>query len=244
VNADTVVKGTVAPGTHDVEDRGTLVFTGSLTFSVGSVFDCHASSRTVLDKLTVSGPVVGTCQVNLSKAVGAVPLRQVIVDGNAASDYASFTPGGPCLRNWELSVGGTGDLLATDMAGDSDGDGLPDWWETAFFLTRTNAVRSRDSDMDRLSNWEEFVAGTDPTNRASVFKITAVGYQEGAGVEVVWTSASNRLYTLERTADLISGTYTVAASNLVACPPANAYIDVMATGVGERFYRVVVEREW
>ncbi len=45
---------------------------------------------------------------------------------------------------------------------DSDGNGLPDPWEEAFF-GRIGVSPEEDPDGDGMSNWEEYLYGTDPT---------------------------------------------------------------------------------
>ncbi len=47
---------------------------------------------------------------------------------------------------------------------DTDGDGLPDWWEERHFGGPTAADPDEDADGDGLTNMEEFLLGTDPTN--------------------------------------------------------------------------------
>jgi len=50
---------------------------------------------------------------------------------------------------------------------DSDGDGLPDWWEIFYGLDPYDAIgdngRHGDPDNDGATNYEEYVAGTNPT---------------------------------------------------------------------------------
>jgi hypothetical protein len=67
---------------------------------------------------------------------------------------------------------------------DSDGDGLPDSWELAYFgnLSQTG---TGDFDSDGVSNFDEFNQGTDPNNNASLrvrLSVTVIG---GGAVEVL-----------------------------------------------------------
>ncbi|HUU84460.1 MAG TPA: lamin tail domain-containing protein, partial [Phycisphaerae bacterium] len=59
-------------------------------------------------------------------------------------------------------------------AEDRDGDGLRDAWELLYF-GNTAADWDEDPDEDGMINLGEFVAGTDPTNAASVFRVLNVG---------------------------------------------------------------------
>src|SRR5205085_8603585 len=85
--------------------------------------------------------------------------------------YARFTvhyAGGNTLR--------VSDLIIVD----SDGDGLPDWWEDRFGLNKNSSSDAAlDSDGDGVSNLNEFLAGTNPTNAASFFHITRIQPEAG-----------------------------------------------------------------
>ena len=56
---------------------------------------------------------------------------------------------------------------------DWDGDGIPNWWEARFSRTgsKTGLNASDDNDGDGMSNYNEFVAYTNPTNNNSKFVI-------------------------------------------------------------------------
>ena len=45
---------------------------------------------------------------------------------------------------------------------DTDGDGIPDWWETLYFGGPTNAVAHADPDGDGISNLQEYRRNTNP----------------------------------------------------------------------------------
>ena len=50
---------------------------------------------------------------------------------------------------------------------DSDGDGLPDWWEEKYGLDTAQNDADADKDGDGFTNAEEYAAGTDPSDKNS-----------------------------------------------------------------------------
>jgi hypothetical protein len=60
-----------------------------------------------------------------------------------------------------------------------------------------------DPDQDGMNNQQEYVAHTDPTNQASVFRITALTFTPY--FQVQFLSASDRLYTLNWCTNLVAG---------------------------------------
>jgi Bacterial TSP3 repeat len=80
---------------------------------------------------------------------------------------------------------------------DSDGDGLPDSWETNYFSNTTAADRLADTDGDGSLNWQEYIAGTDPTNGLSYLRIESLTPAPGASVTFV--AVAGRTYTVQFT---------------------------------------------
>jgi hypothetical protein len=79
---------------------------------------------------------------------------------------------------------------------DADGDGLPDVWESQFGFNPGSPDDARgDPDGDTLSNWEEYLAGTDPTNALSYLKIDRL--RIGTVTLLEFLAISNRTYTIE-----------------------------------------------
>jgi hypothetical protein len=72
--------------------------------------------------------------------------------------------------------------LAFTVWSDNDHDGLADDWEMEFFgsLAALNGGPGDDYDGDHLSNLQEFLAGTDPSDAANLLRITHVAASGGA----------------------------------------------------------------
>ena len=113
---------------------------------------------------------------------------------------ALFTPVLDNARVSGIQVRKIGDVY-------SDTDGIPDWWRLAYFghatgSTADNSRGSDDADGDGASNLNEFLAGTNPLDATSVFRITQTQVLPGAIVQINWSSVTNRTYQLQRRDDL------------------------------------------
>ena len=122
---------------------------------------------------------------------------------------------------------------------DSDGDGIPDAWETLFFGNLTTVNATSDHDGDGSSDYAEFVAGTNPTNPASCFAVTGMPGSGANEFVLQWGSVSNKSYSISRTPDLQESLFGPIATNLPATPPLNTYTDRLE-GVERAFYEIHV----
>lgn len=122
-------------------------------------------------------------------------------------------------------------LAIVDSSADSDHDGLPDAWEQQIVDANPNdaigtilAVRPGDDyDGDGASNQAELLAGTSPTDPASVF-LLRITSPDGARATIQWHSVAGKTYTLYKTSNLGAG-FSVLQDNLAATPPLNTFTD-------------------
>lgn len=118
---------------------------------------------------------------------------------------------------------------------DTDGDGLPDSWETANFgdLGRDG---SGDHDKDGLTDKQEYVLGTNPTNASSAWR-PSVGSDE-SGFHVTFPTVSGRSYTVKYRDSLTAGEWSGTVDTVAGDGTSKTVTDTGATGVTKRFYRV------
>jgi hypothetical protein len=112
-------------------------------------------------------------------------------------------------------------------------------WLASYGLPSGGSADYLDSDGDGMNNWQEYMAGTNPTNISSVFKITSSQMISSTQFVVRWSSVSNRLYEVLRATDLAVGASAFlplpGATNLVGNPPVNSWTDSVSR---PSFYRV------
>lgn len=120
---------------------------------------------------------------------------------------------------------------AGDTGIDSDGDRMPDFWESANDLLPSRDDASSDGDGDSRSNLDEYVANTDPGNGASFFAAQIL-YEFN---ELGWDERDERIYHVSRALEP-GGPWAPVESN--AAPPVS--IDF---NDDQKFYRVDVSVE-
>ena len=115
-------------------------------------------------------------------------------------------------------------------------DGLPIAWLLQNFGT-TNVNASADSDGDGQSNLQEYLAGTDPNNASSVFKINFFTRNVISPNYTVlgWNSVASRCYAVQTRPNLASGSWTDYFNTPIAGLASIGFTDLNPTN---EFYRV------
>ncbi|MBP7828954.1 MAG: thrombospondin type 3 repeat-containing protein [Kiritimatiellae bacterium] len=96
------------------------------------------------------------------------------------------------LDQADLDGDGVGDACDSDR----DGDGMPNTWEQTNGLNPTNdADRNIDIEGDGLSNYEEYMADTDPNLANSLLRVTqAAAIPTSRWAQIRFLSSTNRRY--------------------------------------------------
>ncbi len=151
----------------------------------------------------------------------------------------AYVAGATDLDGRARIVGGTVDTGAYEF----QGPGMSEFigWLQQYALPMDGAADTADSDHDGVNNWQEWRAGTDPTNALSVLQM--VSPTNGpSGVTVTWQSVTNRSYYLQRSLDLSAQPpFVNVQSNIVGQAGTTSYTDTNAAGAGPFFYRVGVQ---
>jgi Concanavalin A-like lectin/glucanases superfamily/CotH kinase protein/Lamin Tail Domain/Immunoglobulin domain len=236
-----------------------------LTDAVGTVVSEAARLAVLIDPVVLQAPLSqsvveggtltlsvlsdGTLPMSYRWRRGSISLTNVTLDSN----LGFFT-----LTNVQLSDAGNYEVILTNAAfytpgvrsrpaavvtvlADSDGDGLPDLWETDHGLNPNDGSdAARDDDGDGLTNKEEYQTGTDPADPESFLKVDRIEV-EGAAT-VFFGAISNLTYTVEYQEAVGNGTWSRLA-DVIARPENRVEQIVDSASDPARFYRVVTPRK-
>jgi|GEM_PF-1140558 len=138
------------------------------------------------------------------------------------------------------------DPFTVTVLADDDADGLPDLWEAAHGFNTNDPVDAQlDSDHDLQSNWQEYIAGTDPFDASSNLRIESaiLGGEAGRELLLRFEARSNHTYTLQFRDRFDSGPWTRSVD--LFATPEDRFVTVtnpVPSGASSRVYRVVTPR--
>jgi hypothetical protein len=124
---------------------------------------------------TIAGQTSSTLSAALTSA-GSY-YRVVITPNDGQTNGAPFT------------------TASVQVALDADGNGINDNWEVQYF-GRIGVDPKADADGDGVSNYQEYLAGTNPTNSTSFLHITSLT-ATGNNVAVNWTTVGGKSYIVQ-----------------------------------------------
>lgn len=170
-----------------------------------------------------AGPFAGlnTASILISVASNATPgLRSFLIQSGTNRAYAN------------------GYLRIRAPVPDYNFDGLDDVFQRKYFFpfTSASAAPGADPDLDGFSNYQEYIAGTTPTNAASVLKIQSVS-ATSSNSTVTWQSVAGKNYQLTVSTNLAKGLWQNVGGLKSSAGATTAVID-FTSPKGPRFYRV------
>lgn len=232
--------GAVSPGASP----GWLTVSGDVVQHASGSLHIELGGRdagVTYDQLAVSGSFAADGSLNVTRLRGFIPTNSdVFVIASAASLSGCFaTTNLPLWFSWTLQYVADSVVLAVTGV-ETATNGVPKAWLADHGWTNDfDAAATNDPDHDRVATWEEYYAGTDPTNGASFFQCLDISRANFPmiGKIVRWNAVSGRVYAVDAATSLQAPAWSELARDLVA--PLNSWTDT--TGAAGGHYRVRVQ---
>jgi hypothetical protein len=174
----------------------------------------------------------GGSKIDGTLAVGE-PLTQLVVYNNNAGSGAerNFYVGEMTMTKQQ-----TTDVIVSVAAPTivvQSASSIPESWWSSYEIPLGERNPTDDRDADGFTNEQEYLLGTDPTDRGSAFRITSV-LNNGTNSTVAWSSVVDKTYRLQAKANL-SDSWADVETEVTATGASSS--DTHAAS-GQYFYRV------
>jgi subtilisin family serine protease len=174
--------------------------------------------------------VAGACALiySLNPQLNWMQVRQIVLDTAERSE----TLAGLCVTGGRLNLSRAVARV------------IPETWLLEHGLLADGSAETSDADADGMINRDEWVAGTNPTNRASRLQFESREVPRTSnGFRVLWQSVAGKRYWLGSTEALAaSPLFTPLVSNLLSTASTTEFLDERPA-VPSRFYRVGVQED-
>jgi hypothetical protein len=162
--------------------RGTIVITNNLSQA----------------KYTVSGPISETGQ-GLGLTLSNMPLGQYVVTFDPVPYYQA-----PAPQTNQVTSATPVVFQGAYTFTDANHNGIADAWEQQYFGgVSPDRTQVTDSDGDGVSDYAEFIGGTNPTNTTSRLELGTPAVQNNGNVHIEWPSVAGYAYRVEGSSDAI-----------------------------------------
>jgi hypothetical protein len=231
--AETLVSGVLSAGAS-YDPGSTVRVTNTVSFATGLLGLCIKPALpahwSLLSASATGNPEVWNQEILWTGTLPSSPVTVVFILQTSEHTYGTQK----VRAMVEVQLGNRLDPVSAELpavelamqAADSDGDGLPDNWER-MVNGSLSLTRNGDPDDDGMSNWKECVAGTHPTNAASVLKLNSAELDNGL-LRLNWQSATGRAYRVLTSAQGKGPFLPLSEELMPAVPPENG-MDVPAT---------------
>jgi hypothetical protein len=154
------------------------------------------------------------------------------------SGYNAYAPGSTDLDGNSRISGGTVDMGAYEFQ--NPASVISYAWLKSYGLPTDGSTDYADSDGDGMDNWQEWIAGTNPTNVVSLLALKSPTVTV-SNATITWSSVTNRTYYVQRDGNLSQPVFSSIQSNIVGQAGTTSFTDTTATNGSSFFYRVGVQ---